>query len=404
MNVTFIRPIRFIPFDIGGNISRTESDEIAKILNVSIITINEFQKSLSRKLIVKYRVTDKISLSIFSFGIGVFSIEDEDYVFDGMDSHYAIKYCELRRESHADILNFRASYSNVLGMIIDVFRREWRRNHKNPRISANRTWENNGLSYVMTVSFVNSCRKKQEYNNLSSNEKHSLLFLLQPSLAQKEDSSIINIIDDENSFNPYDIDISKIDAPEDYWVGDRAEVYASWASVIVVQNTIKQNYVEFIKSLEINLQSMWLYTYCLYKNLICSFNQKSCHPSYFKSLRNSYQRMYNEFLSGNDSSMPVYVYVIHKEMINSSGIETEKERLIEYLDFCFEEKEAIEREHQRKYSWLNEILLFLIAYADISTTLFSIIFDFLPTAAVVVFAIIALVILILGIFFIIKKN
>ena len=43
----------------------------------------------------------------------------------------------------------------------------------------------------------------------------------------------------------------------------------------------------------------------------------------------------------------------------------------EYIDFCIDETESREFEQQRKYSMINEVLLFVIAFVQIAPMLYS---------------------------------
>ena len=90
-----------------------------------------------------------------------------------------------------------------------------------------------------------------------------------------------------------------------------------------------------------------------------------------KKIKYNFQRRYNEFLSDNDSSIPVYIGEIRGEMINTSGIDREKNNYMEYIDFCIDETESREMEQQRKYSVMNEVLLFVIAFVQIAPMLYS---------------------------------
>ena len=95
MKNTFIRPYRIIPFDIGGDISYGEIESIVGKFNktgdnkAEILPLDGFQKKLSSRILCGYKVTDNISFFIYSFGIGVFSVRDNDFEIDGMESEYA---------------------------------------------------------------------------------------------------------------------------------------------------------------------------------------------------------------------------------------------------------------------------------------------------------------------------
>lgn len=52
---------------------------------------------------MKIKINISIKLYIFSYGIGVFVLEDDLYP---MKERYAVDYCEYRKKTHNNILNF----------------------------------------------------------------------------------------------------------------------------------------------------------------------------------------------------------------------------------------------------------------------------------------------------------
>lgn len=411
MNNTFIRPYRIIPFDIGGDISKEESKRIIKKYNelnpnsqIQIQPIDKFHQSLSAKLIGGYIITDKILFFVYSFGVGVFSVQDNDFTFEGMKSKYAMDYCKSRRLAHKNILNNQATYSEILSNIMEFVRTQYKAEHEKIRISASPEWENKGLSYVMTVAYVNTGVDDSSYTNMSDVEKHSLQIMLTPSLAHEEDSEIIKLLDDEKKCDPYMIDLDTLKEPDNFWKSTNADIYISWAAVVVMQNEVQIGYIGLINSLEVDLQAMWFYTYCLYCNSKISFGARGMLASKLKHIENEFERQYNEFLNYSDSSCPQYVSDIRDELIRTSGIQEEHDKFVEHINFCIDETETLEREHQRKYAWLNESLLFIIAYADIVTTLATNFLSEMYFVGQITFVISAVVIFILGILFIIKKG
>ena len=44
---------------------------------------------------------------------------------------------------------------------------------------------------------------------------------------------------------------------------------------------------------------------------------------------------------------------------------------MEYIEFCIDETESYEGEQQRKYSIMNEVLLFIIAFIQIAPMLYN---------------------------------
>ncbi len=411
MGNTFIRPYRIIPFDIGGDISKSEVESFAAKYNelhpespVRVQPIDKFQQKLSDCLLGGFIVSEKILLFLFSFGIGVFSVQDDDFCFDGTCSKYAVDYCESRKIAHDNILKGTAKYSKLLTGLAGFIRKQYRMTRKSARISASPDWENHGFSYVMTVSYVNTDLDGYDYTKLSDVEKHSLQILLRPSLAHEEDSEIIGLIDPTKQTDPYQIDLNTLTAPKDCWKSTSADIYISWAAVLVMQKEIGKGYIGMMNSLEVDLQAMWLYTYCLYCNSRTGYGKKSPLASELKHLANEYERQYNEFLDNGDSSSPQYVDDIRKELIGTSKIQEEHDKFLEHMKVCIDETETLEREHHRKYGWLNEILLFIIAYADILTTLATNFMGTADLAWVIAFIIISVTVFLAGVWFIIGKG
>ena len=62
---------------------------------------------------------------------------------------------------------------------------------------------------------------------------------------------------------------------------------------------------------------------------------------------------------------------LRNELIRTSGIDSYADKYIEYIEYCITETESINAEKQKKYSWLNEILLFIIAFIQIAPMIYE---------------------------------
>lgn len=368
-----IVPQRFIPFDIGTKITEQYVDDIKSCVEkkgYSVLEIPGLLRTISQHVLLRIIVNASIKLYIFSYGIGVFVFEDNWY---SMDEKYAAEYCEYRKKAHNNILNFcHEGCSKVVKEVINDIRKIVKK-EKNIRTSASDKWEYQGLSYVMTVSYVIKRNKSGNgYADFDEIEKKNLHIMLQPSLAHKEDTMVMSEMEESNGgFDPYSFDVTHIDEPRNWLHTEDCSIYISWAAVVVYMKKKLDKYMEIIEFLEVDLQAMWLYTYCQYINLKNWSDKKKLTSSQLKKIKYNFQRRYNEFLSDNDSSIPVYIEEIRGEMINSSGIEREKNNYMEYIDFCIDEIEGRELEQQRKYSVMNEVLLFIIAFVQIAPMLYS---------------------------------
>lgn len=149
-----IVPQRFIPFDIGTKITEQYVDDIKSYVEkngYSVLKIPGLLRTISQHVLLKIIVNASIKLYIFSYGIGVFVLEDNWY---SMDEKYAAEYCEYRKKAHNNILNFcHEGCSKVVKEVINDIRKIVKK-EKNIRTSASDKWEYQGLSYVMTVSYV----------------------------------------------------------------------------------------------------------------------------------------------------------------------------------------------------------------------------------------------------------
>ncbi len=401
-----IIPQRYIPFDLGCRINDEHKKKIKAYISAAGYKCHDIPGlliSISADAIFKIGITDKLRLYIFSYGIGVFMLEDELY---RLNDKFAVGYCEYRKQAHKEILEFNhGEISNLIRKTIADLRAIVFSPNGFIRPSANESWESNGLSYVMTVSYIlNNNKQRNDYEKLSDIEKKNLLIMLQPSIAHKEDTmTMAGFEDSSQDFDPYNFEIRKIDEPKNWLHSEDCAIYISWAAVVVYVRSLLGRYMEIIEYLEVDLQAMWLFTYCQYINLKNRSENQKLNLAQLKKEKFVFQRKYNEFISDNDSSVPIYIYEIRGELINTSALDHEKENYMEYIEYCIDETESHEIERQRKFSVMNEVLLFIIAFLQIAPMLYSAMIggmadlELWPIISMVAFVIVAII-------FIIKKD
>ena len=401
-----IVPQRFIPFDLGCSIDDECEQEIKEYLETSGFKMPEIPgllSSVSTDILFKVEISDTLRLYVFLYGIGVFVLEDDLY---HMTDKYAVGYCDYRKQAHKEILEFNhGRASEQIKEIMSKLRSIAFSERKRIRPSASETWESNGLSYVMTVSYIlKKDKKRKDYEKFTIIDKKNLHIMLQPSIAHKEDTMAMADIEGQDvDFDPYNFEVEKIEEPRNWIRSEDCAIYISWAAVVVYLRDLLGKYMEIMEYLEVDLQAMWLFTYCQYLNLKKWTENKKLTSAQLKKEKYIFQRKYNEFISDNDSSIPVYIYEIRGELINTSGIDREKENFLEYINYCLDETESHEAERQRKYSAMNEVLLFIIAFLQIAPTLYSAMIGgyrdmkLWPIIPMVVFVLIAVV-------FIVKKD
>ena len=176
----------------------------------------------------------------------------------------------------------------------------------------------------------------------------------------------------EAESNPYEFNLDEVNEPKNWMKSQDSAIYISWAAVIAYLNDNTNSlFSEFLECTEVNLQAMWLNIYCMYYDLR---NRKSKQKKSSAELQRElffFNRKYNEFKCKSDSNISQYVHDIRNELINTSGIDDEKQKYEEYLNFCIAETESTNIEKQKKFSVLTEILLFIIAFVQVAPMLYD---------------------------------
>lgn len=398
-----ILPYRNIPFDIGVRLDPAISGKVKEYLLTEYeeYAISRSLSAISKDILFAFQIRPEIRLYIYRFGIGVFTVEDDIFNIDD-NSRYAIEYCRSRKEAHDEYLCGENKYTALLRNIIRKIRQISAQKTKDQRFSASEDWENKGLSYVMTVSFFYIRDGVISYDHMDDIGKKNIQIMLEPSIAHEEDSIIVRTRSGLCA-DPYDFDLSSCDTPKDWVKSSDYSVYISWAAVIVCSKTYDKEIQMILEALEVDLQSMWMYVYCLYEDLNTYRKKRKKLASELRSELYSFNRRYNEFLSISDPSVPSYIANIRSELIKTSGISEYAEKYIEYLKFCIDETESKDLERQKKYSWLNEILLFIIAFVQIAPMLYQFMTGGLGDVEILPVIVMAAIV-ITAIIIIVKKN
>ena len=397
----YIQPYRIIPFDIGCKITEKKLKAIEESLNKYQKLENElFLQKLSEEYLIAFQITERIKLYIYKFGIGVFTIKDRVYTIK--NEYFAVKYCRSRRENHFAILKFNHKYSEKIKEVMELVKKSVYNKKEHIRKTSYSDWESNGLSYVMTISFIVHKNIKCDYDKMSFQNKRNLLIMLEPSIVHEEDSLVISLNDEKKDKDLYDFNPELFESPHNWLKNKEVGIYISWAAVLVYMNQWDEQYYQFLEDLEVDLQATWLYTYCLYHEAFLT-ESKNFKVSELKRNLYEFSKKYNEFKNIDDSSMPTYLPSIRNELINTSKIEEEKEKYIQYIEFCIEETSSISIEKQRKYSWMNEILLFIIAFIQIAPMLYEFLLG--EYKSLVLWPVILMLsLVVLGIIIIVRKD
>lgn len=401
-----IVPIRLIPFDIGRRIDERLCAAIKRKLTQRWSPLSE-EKAVVKLLKVStnhftlgFHIEEAIDLYIFDFGIGVFVVRGESFIIEEED--YADTYCACRKEKHESYLQTDNVYSCKLREIARTLRHIASDEKHALRVSASEHWEYRGLSYVMTISHIIQGKNIVPYGSMTEQEKRNLQIMLEPSIAYKEDSLIYSCYGERDD-EAHAVDLSQLDTPSNWLNNDRNAIYISWAAVLLYGHSEEGNIQNILVALEISLQAMWMNTYCLYENLTHREQAGKSLVSKLQTELFGFRRTFNEFKRIADSSLPAYVTRIRNELIRTSGIDEYAKNYQAELEYLIAERNSINAEKQKKYSWLSEFFLFLIAFIQIAPILYTVLANGMPSLKpmpvilMTLFVVVATVILI-------KKN
>lgn len=401
-----IIPLRFVPFDIGCSINSRLEMRIRQYLDdhYSEISVDDPKLRLlsasSTQLIIAFNINKNIDLYIFSYGIGVCAVIGQEFVIN--QENYSAEYCACRKEKHEAYLKNTDTCAKTIRKIADTLRKLAKRDNNQLRLSANNRWENNGLSYVMTVSHVLKTDLHLSYKDMTKSEKYNLHVLLEPGIIHKEDSLIYTCYQDNNE-EPYGIDLAQMDAPKNLLCSKTNAIYISWAAVLVYGRDYNNNLQNIITAFEIGLQAMWMNVYCLYEELVKNDKAKKRTVSQLQKELSTFCRMFHEFKRISDSSLPSYIIRIREELIKTSRLDEYAMSYQSELQYLIAETNSMLVEKQKKYSWLSELLLFLITFIQIAPMLYDVLSDGLPSLNILP-SIIMIVIIIVAVIAIIRKD
>ena len=403
----FIVPYRYMPFDLGTSINVAIEKEMVHYFeknNYKVLNDIALLSAFSKYYLFAAQISNDIVVYIYNFGIGVFAFKDDEFECD--NDKYAFDYCKERKDKYASQLN--KSPNHKFSIVFDKISNDLRnivsncyQNDKKCRIrsSASREWECAGFSYIMSTSFiVDSKSKSFEYKNLDEDYKKNLLIILEPSIANLEESNKLNVTASEDPFN-FSIEGYN---PKNWIKKGNSAIYISWSAVVVIVDKLDDGIVGCINCMEVDLQAMWLYSYCLY-NDASRMDMKQFKVSVLKNKLFEYKKMYTEFKANIDSDLPEYFFKIRNELINTSFIDEQYQKYTDYLQFRIEETESKNIEEQQKFNVLSEILLFVIAYVQIIPSLYSLLmgeFTNIGIPQVIILALLGIV----GVLLIVRKD
>jgi len=298
-------------------------------------------------------------LHLYSDGLGVFSIIDEEEC-GTCETFDPDRTLSTRKCAHRDLLTHKHQLSDVINKTTSNFRSLF--NRKLVRISASPTWENKGLSYVMSFYFMNVPIEMIE----NSEFQEKLVFLLFPYYDETPDADYPDKADVQKYFATKKFRENFLTVvKQDYEILPYIHTCASWSNFLIIgriTDKIKSDYWK----LERDLQHVWFYTYITDKFIE-------------HSLKNIYTGIPEKELEALDHILTEMMFKINQyEGILSSTTQERYFRLYEALrtssrlDLLIESVEKKAQLLKNRYNWLLDekrlkadrkiqFILFLIA-------------------------------------------
>jgi len=246
-----IQPIRIIPFDIGYEINKNYLVAIKEFLcNLECrdIDIRENSRILNNEPVISCKIADLLYLVLFPDGIGEFIYKDKIAEYADLDSIDVTQILKERKTAHTQIISHTHSISPTIALYLSMLRScviETKR-----RFTSLASWENEGLSYVMSF-YLFDCRFIPEPSNVT-NKLYNLLYT-----------------DNYNSLGSMTEDIKQHHIDEILTNADtlsNTHVIASWANFIVFgcsTDSISEQFIHF----QITIQHIWMYVYITDKHV-----------------------------------------------------------------------------------------------------------------------------------------
>lgn len=371
------RPIRIIPFDLGRKLTEKDISDI-QLLCDNRYNTRAFQ--LREEAITKdcwnmaILINQKMTAFIYYTGIVVVNIEDDVMNFDGEEMHYfSINYGENRKIAHQLLFDWEHKQSETLKLFVRELRSIITRNTKKTvlRKSGSEDFENNGMSYVMTLSLFDVGKDvlaTNQFDGYPAWLKRNICALLDPALLFLEDSSKLGYsLSESTNLKELLDDIDTSVTIHDYEKHRNINTYMSWAAVIAIGQLTDNDIHEYI-ALEMQLQSDWYYTYCIDKSI--NDNKELKKDEVIGLQRQAYELdiLSNRIYDFDDSSMPTRVIELQRGLVLTSGLEEQLHHLKRKISYILEREKLNTELKQKKLSHRSEILLFIIAFIEIAPT------------------------------------
>jgi hypothetical protein len=376
-----IKPVRFIPFDLGDSLSQKDTDKICDYLDNKHMLKQLDDRSkmiLTKQPIVASLngMNDKLDLYLFDTGIGVFVLKDNPMNYKE-DIRFVVDFLRDRRNCHRSILEGKYPVSLAIHKVMSELKEVLAKPKKRVRVSSLPDWEYDGLSYVMSIHFGYPSQLKSEsltFTHLPAYLQKGIPIILNPAYLGMNDSLSL----DEDKVMKDPDQLSKLldemdEEPLDYETRKDILAFMSWASVFVTGNINQLDMEDWIL-LEVELQHYWYYLYCLESSLPTTL--KGVQKSDFTMeqlliIKLETQRAIEDVQHINGSSIPERYTRILDGLVHSSRILSNANRLLNKLSYWEDALKAKQEKRKHVFIQTSEILIFSVAYLQIAPDLYK---------------------------------
>jgi len=397
-----LRQIRFVPFEIGTDISDGLMNKIRQTMSENNYGEYHLDKcpNLLPEGVGAYTISKRHQLFIFKKGICV-SVLTDDYQYS--DNLFSIDCCLERWGAHRGILeldeNVKENYLKDGGEIrkirnllidlankfikdIETSKRGWKKALTRQKKSCDEQVGSmdKKLSYVMTMHVITPAGSAQfgnlDWGDIPEQMRRNIKVLLDPAIINMEETRDFdskNVEGKKKLFAKIKIDKEE----NDYEERENLAMYMSWSSVVVLgmpTENDKENDIEEYKILEVMLQSDWYLIHCREKALPETIDDaKKREFTSAGMMMNQYDldRYLEETTYHSGSTLPARFYEIQKGLLSTSRLTEKTDRYRRMVKDVSDSLMYDDQLRQSKYGRISGILLLIIAALNASSIIYA---------------------------------
>lgn len=227
------------------------------------------------------------------------------------------------------------------------------------------------INYAFSFYVVNGLNKDQQ-------KSETLKILAEPSMIDLDD--MISTECNQDVKISKDIDYKPLRALSDVDISSHATTYITWATIV---SSSEDSYwanktKSLLSALECRLQIVWNRCYSVSKFIDDVFDRRD-KPKDIEELYWSFAKTLDDARSVLSSTYSSRADILFSEMISTSKISGEIDRLTQKINLLEKYIEQHNQKRNKKYQKTIELLLFITALASLAQLFFPLPMSFLPT-------------------------